>query len=102
MTVDWKGVFPALMTEFREDESLDLESTARHLDSCLAAGIEGLGVQDDGALLEGTPGVGIGALTVGNVKYQVESGLFRKMIESDKPLYLDFRDAFALAREIVG
>jgi 4-hydroxy-tetrahydrodipicolinate synthase len=42
MTVDWKGVFPALMTEFREDESLDLEATARHIDACLSAGIEGL------------------------------------------------------------
>jgi 4-hydroxy-tetrahydrodipicolinate synthase len=42
MMVDWKGVFPALMTEFREDESLDLEATARHIDRCLSAGIEGL------------------------------------------------------------
>jgi 4-hydroxy-tetrahydrodipicolinate synthase len=42
MTVDWKGVLPALMTEFKEDESLDLEATARHIESCLAAGVEGL------------------------------------------------------------
>ena len=47
-------------------------------------------------------GVGIGALAVGGVKYGVEAGLLRRMIESDKPLYLDFRDAFKLAREIVG
>jgi methylene-tetrahydromethanopterin dehydrogenase len=66
------------------------------------SGIAGVGVQDDGAPLAGTPGVGIGPLAIGGVKYQVESGLFRKMIESDKPLYLDFRDAFELAREIVG
>lgn len=65
------------------------------------AGIEGLGVQDDGAPLGGQAGVGIGALTVGNVKYQVESGLFRRMIETDEPLFLDFRDAFATARQIV-
>ncbi len=66
------------------------------------AGIEGLGVQDDGAPLAGSAGLGIGALTVGNVKYQVESGLFRRMIETDAPLYLDFRDAFVAARQIVG
>lgn len=42
MTIAWSGVFPALMTEFKEDESLDLESTARHIESCLAAGCEGL------------------------------------------------------------
>jgi len=42
MSVSWSGVFPALMTEFKEDESLDLESTARHVESCLSAGCEGL------------------------------------------------------------
>jgi methylene-tetrahydromethanopterin dehydrogenase len=64
------------------------------------AGIEGVGAQDDGVALEG--GVGIGALAVGAVKYKVQSGLFRKMIETEKPLFLDFRDAFSLARELVG
>ncbi|MBX6323085.1 MAG: methylenetetrahydromethanopterin dehydrogenase [Rhodospirillaceae bacterium] len=66
------------------------------------AGIEGLGVQDDAAPLAGTGALGIGALTIGGVKYKVESGLFRRMIEADKPLVIDFRDAFQLAREIVG
>ena len=42
MTIDWSGVFPALMTEFKQDESLDLEATARHIESCLDAGCEGL------------------------------------------------------------
>jgi methylene-tetrahydromethanopterin dehydrogenase len=64
------------------------------------AGIEGLGAQNDGVPLKG--GVGIGALAIGAIKYKVQSGLFRKMIETDKPLFLDFRDAFALARELVG
>lgn len=27
---DWQGVFPALMTEFHEDGSLDLDGTRRH------------------------------------------------------------------------
>lgn len=41
MEVSWQGVMPALMTEMREDGSLDLEATARHMESCLAAGVEG-------------------------------------------------------------
>ncbi len=65
-------------------------------------GIDGLGVTNDGEPIAGGPGLGIGALTVGNVKYQVESGLFRRMIESDEPVHLDFRDAFVVARDIVG
>jgi methylene-tetrahydromethanopterin dehydrogenase len=66
------------------------------------AGIEGLGAQDDGVPLEGSSGTGIGPLAIGGIKYKVEAGLFRKMIEADKPLFLDFRDAFALARDLVG
>jgi methylene-tetrahydromethanopterin dehydrogenase len=66
------------------------------------AGVEGVGVQDDGAPLAGTGAFGIGALAIGNVKYKVEAGLFRRMIETPKPLYLDFRDAYALARELIG
>ncbi|HUT49031.1 MAG TPA: dihydrodipicolinate synthase family protein [Alphaproteobacteria bacterium] len=42
MTIDWQGVFPALMTEFKPDESLDLEATARHIEAMLAAGCSGL------------------------------------------------------------
>ena len=66
------------------------------------AGIEGLGAQDDGVALKGSGAVGIGSLAIGALKYKVQSGLFRRMIEAEKPLFLDFRDAFALAREIVG
>ena len=42
MTTDWKGVIPALMTEFHQDGRLDLESTQRHAHACLAAGCDGL------------------------------------------------------------
>ncbi len=41
MCVNWQGVMPALMTEMKEDGSLDLEATARHIESCLDAGCEG-------------------------------------------------------------
>jgi len=66
------------------------------------AGLEGIGAQDDGVAIPGTDGIGIGALAVGNVKYQVEAGLFRRMIVEDEPLMLDFRDAFTLARTLAG
>jgi methylene-tetrahydromethanopterin dehydrogenase len=66
------------------------------------AGFAGIGVFDNGAPIEGTKAVGIGALTIGDVKYKTQSGLFRKMIASDKLLTLDFRHAYQMAREIVG
>jgi len=42
MKVDWKGVFPALTTQFHPDESLDLAATAKHLDVLIDAGIHGV------------------------------------------------------------
>jgi methylene-tetrahydromethanopterin dehydrogenase len=66
------------------------------------AGAEGVGVNDNATPIPGTGAVSIGALTVGNVKYRTESGLFKMMIESEKPLYLDFRDAYGLAQKLVA
>ncbi|AMO36315.1 MULTISPECIES: NAD(P)-dependent methylenetetrahydromethanopterin dehydrogenase [Thauera] len=64
-------------------------------------GIAGVGVMDDGKPLPEGKGVGIGALAVGNVKYQVEHRLLVAMRNADKPLYLGFREAFDKAREII-
>jgi methylene-tetrahydromethanopterin dehydrogenase len=66
------------------------------------AGIEGLGVMDNGKAIPSASGraVGIGALAIGNIKYQVMRGLFEAMLKAEKPLYLDFRDAFELARKL--
>jgi 1-pyrroline-4-hydroxy-2-carboxylate deaminase len=38
----WQGVYPALTTQFREDESIDFDATARHLEKLIAAGIHGV------------------------------------------------------------
>jgi methylene-tetrahydromethanopterin dehydrogenase len=65
------------------------------------AGIEGLDVQANGDALNDGP-LGVGALTIGNIKYKTEFGLFQKMIGAGKPLQLDFRAAFAFARELHG
>jgi methylene-tetrahydromethanopterin dehydrogenase len=64
------------------------------------AGVAGLDVFSDGAAIGDNATAGIGALAIGQTKYQTEFGLFRRMIESSKPLILDFREAFALAREL--
>ncbi|HUA58189.1 MAG TPA: dihydrodipicolinate synthase family protein [Verrucomicrobiae bacterium] len=42
MKVNWKGVFPAITTQFRPDESIDIEATARHLEAMIDAGIHGV------------------------------------------------------------
>ena len=42
MNVNWHGVYPALTTQFREDESIDLQATAEHLEKMIAAGIHGV------------------------------------------------------------
>jgi methylene-tetrahydromethanopterin dehydrogenase len=64
------------------------------------AGVEGLGLMDNGVELTGGS-LGIGPLAIGDVKYKTESKLFQQMAVSDKPLCLDFRHAFTLARELV-
>lgn len=38
----WSGVFPALTTQFKQDQSLDLAATARHVETIVASGVSGL------------------------------------------------------------
>ncbi|HVR73354.1 MAG TPA: dihydrodipicolinate synthase family protein [Planctomycetota bacterium] len=42
MRPQWSGVFPAVTTQFHEDQSLDLEATARHLEVLIDSGVLGL------------------------------------------------------------
>jgi methylene-tetrahydromethanopterin dehydrogenase len=64
------------------------------------AGVEGLATQANGDLLTPNGTVGLGPLAIGNIKYKTEFGLFQRMIAATKPAQFDFRDAFALAREL--
>lgn len=66
-------------------------------------GIEGVGVMDDAVPIAGSSSgaVGIGALTVGNVKYHTQHLLLKQMYESDTHEYLDFNMAFKVARSYV-
>jgi 4-hydroxy-tetrahydrodipicolinate synthase len=42
MRASWKGIFPAVTTQFKADESLDLAATTNHIDRLLQAGMDGL------------------------------------------------------------
>jgi methylene-tetrahydromethanopterin dehydrogenase len=66
-------------------------------------GIAGVGVMDDAKPLAGVAGaVGIGALAVGNVKYQVQHRLLVSMYQAETAVVLSFAQAFAVAREILA
>jgi 4-hydroxy-tetrahydrodipicolinate synthase len=41
MTVSWRGVYPAVCTQFHPDHSLNVPGTLAHLDAMLAAGVHG-------------------------------------------------------------
>jgi 4-hydroxy-tetrahydrodipicolinate synthase len=42
MAVSWHGVFPAAVTHFHADYSLDLDATMRHLDAMIRGGVHGM------------------------------------------------------------
>jgi methylene-tetrahydromethanopterin dehydrogenase len=68
------------------------------------SGIAGLDAFDNGSVITGSTcgAVGLGALAIGNIKYQTQSRLLKLMIESDAPVYLHFEHAFEVAREITN
>lgn len=74
---------------------------AADLNAVPPTGIEGLGVLDDRVPLACASGraLGIGALTIGQVKYQTQRRLFERMLEG-KPQFIDLRDALGMAQTI--
>ena len=38
----WSGVFPAITTQLKRDESLDFDATARHAEVLIQSGVNGL------------------------------------------------------------
>jgi len=65
-------------------------------------GIEGMDLHMNGVPLAGASTLGVGALAIGDVKYKTQAGLLKRMLQTKTVVALDFRDAFALAREIVN
>lgn len=65
-------------------------------------GVDGMELFMDGGQLPDTKALGVGALAIGDIKYKCESGLFKQMLTSDKPLMLDFRHAYAMCKTLTG
>jgi methylene-tetrahydromethanopterin dehydrogenase len=74
---------------------------AADVNAVAPSGVEGVGAMDDGVSIAATSGkaVGIGALVVGGVKFQTQRSMLESMREGGKAVYLDFRDAFDVARK---
>jgi methylene-tetrahydromethanopterin dehydrogenase len=64
------------------------------------AGIAGVDAFQNGTPITGSNSgaIGLGAMAIGNVKYQVQNLILKKMINSEKPELLHFEHAFAMAR----
>ncbi len=73
---------------------------AADLNAVAPMGIEGVDPHMDGVPLPGSSALGLGPLTIGDMKYKVQAGLFRRMLNAEKPLHLDFRDALDYARTL--
>ncbi len=91
----------------------DLQQAARlkvaaDVNAVPPAGIAGVGVMDNAQPIEGLQNSqgfvarGIGALAIGNVKYQTQQQLLRRMHEAGSPQLLSYREAFELARELLA
>ena len=67
------------------------------------SGVAGIDAMSNGTPVVGSisGAVGLGALAIGNVKYQTQNLLLKRMIHSDKPVYLHFEHAFEVAREYI-
>lgn len=67
------------------------------------AGIAGVDAFHNGTPIAGSNSgaVGIGALAIGNIKYQAQNLLLKSMLNCEKPIYLHFEHAFAVARDYI-
>jgi methylene-tetrahydromethanopterin dehydrogenase len=75
---------------------------AADLNAVPPAGIAGVGVMDDAKPIAGHAARGIGALAIGNVKYQTQHRLLVQMRESEKAVVLGFAEALVTARAVVA
>jgi methylene-tetrahydromethanopterin dehydrogenase len=68
------------------------------------AGIAGVDAFANGDLLPDSlsGAVGLGALAIGNIKYQAQNRLLKRMVEAKSPLFLHFEHAFEVAREFIN
>jgi methylene-tetrahydromethanopterin dehydrogenase len=64
-------------------------------------GVAGLGAMDDAKPLPGSAAAGIGALAIGNVKYQTQQRLLVQMREAGKAVTIGVAEALAMARSVL-
>ncbi|MGU9978373.1 MAG: NAD(P)-dependent methylenetetrahydromethanopterin dehydrogenase [Candidatus Oxydemutatoraceae bacterium WSBS_2016_MAG_OTU14] len=64
------------------------------------SGVAGLSAQHNGEVFSqaNKQVLGVGALAIGNAKYQAQHRLLKLMCTTDKPVYLHFEDACTMAR----
>ena len=83
----------------------DLEHAARlkiaaDLNAVPPFGIEGVDAKADGVPL--APGIGIGALAIGRIKFELQHALLRHIHSGEKALFITHREAYQVALELVG
>ncbi|MDP2903056.1 MAG: methylenetetrahydromethanopterin dehydrogenase [Methylovulum sp.] len=89
--------------------SAELVASAPHLkvaadvNAVPPSGIAGVDAFHNGTPIEGSNSgaLGIGAMAIGNVKYQTQNILLKNMLNSDKPIFLHFEHAFSVARDYI-
>ncbi|MFO1220433.1 MAG: NAD(P)-dependent methylenetetrahydromethanopterin dehydrogenase [Burkholderiaceae bacterium] len=92
----------AQVMDERQRERASRLLVAADINAVPPAGLAGVGVMDDRKPLGSGRALGIGALTIGNVKYQVQHRLLVRMRGADKPVAYSFADALAVAREVLA
>jgi methylene-tetrahydromethanopterin dehydrogenase len=68
------------------------------------SGVAGVAVDEQRARLRTAGGVaiGVGALAIGDIKYRVHTRLLEQMYQAPEPVYLAYREAFEMARQVVA
>lgn len=64
--------------------------------------VEGINPSMDGEPMLSANAVAIGAMAIGQLKYQTQMQLLKQMLSAEQPLYLDYNEAFEQARAILA
>jgi len=85
----------------KQIESAPKLKVAADLNAVSPAGIAGINLHDNGISINDNNigAVGIGPLTIGDIKYHTQQELLIQMHNAESPLYLHFEDAFKVAIE---
>jgi methylene-tetrahydromethanopterin dehydrogenase len=75
---------------------------AADLNAVAPAGIAGVDVMDNAKPIASSAALGIGALAIGNVKYQTQHRLLVQMREAEKAVVLGFAEAMTTARAVLA